>query len=118
MKKIMLLLMPLLICSCSSENKISKITCNEMKELIKEENSILIDVRTKEEYEENHLEDAINIPLDVIKEKIKDNEKINNNTNIIVYCKSGIRSSEAANILSKLEYKNIYDLGSINNCNK
>ena len=83
---------------------------------MKEDNSILIDVRTKDEYEENHLADAINIPLDKINEKIKDYEEIKIDTNIIVYCKSGIRSSKAANILNKLEYKNIHDLGAISNC--
>ena len=39
-------------------------------------------------------------------------------TPIIVYCKSGTRSNNAYNSLKDAGYKHIYDLGSINNCNK
>lgn len=95
----------------TKENAYHQINAEEAKELIKEK-TIIIDVRTKEEYESGHIEDAINIPYDNI-----NNETINNSkdTKIIVYCKSGNRSKTAANTLIKLGYKNIYDLGSINN---
>ena len=55
--------------------------------------------------------------MDKIEDSIDDYEEINKDTNIVVYCKSGIRSKEAASLLAKLEYKNVNDLGSISNCN-
>ena len=45
-----------------------------------------------------------------------ESEVSDKDTKIIVYCRSGNRSKQAANILIEKEYKNIYDLGSINNC--
>lgn len=91
-----------------------KISAEEVKELIKLQ-TVIIDVRTKEEYESGHIENAINIPYDNINSKTINNSK---DTNIIVYCRSGSRSKTAANTLIKLGYKNVYDLGSINNWNE
>lgn len=91
-----------------------KINTEEVKELIKLQ-TVIIDVRTKEEYESGHIENAINIPYDNINSKTINNSK---DTNIIVYCRSGSRSKTAANTLIKLGYKNVYDLGSINNWNE
>ena len=93
---------------------ITKVTCDKMKELVGD-GAILIDVREKDEYDEGHLDNAINISYTVIGDKIgeitSDLDK-----KIVVYCKSGGRSNKAANTLKLLGYKNIYDLGSINNC--
>ena len=93
---------------------ITKVTCDKMKELVSS-GAILIDVREKDEFDEKHLDGAINISYTVIGDKISGitNDK---ESKIIVYCKSGARSNKAANTLKSLGYKNIYDLGSINNC--
>ena len=93
---------------------IKKVTCSEAKKL-QNEGAILIDVREIDEYNENHLEGAINISYTVIGDKIS-NYVTDLNSKIIVYCKSGGRSNKAANTLKEKGYKNIYDLGSINNC--
>lgn len=71
----------------------------------------IIDVRTKEEYEEGHIKNAINVPLDTINDIdfSKDNE-------IIVYCQSGNRSYQAAIILNDLGYT-VKDMGGLNNWN-
>ena len=76
---------------------------------------IIIDVREKEEYDESHLEGAINIPYTKIIEEI-DNYAVDKDAVIVVYCKSGKRSALAAKSLSEAGYTHIYDLGSINNC--
>ena len=98
----------------SNKISITKVSCNEMKDLVKE-GAILIDVRELDEYDSEHLDNAINISYTVIGDKIKDVvddlEK-----DIIVYCRSGARSSKAASTLINAGYKNIYDLGSIDNC--
>ena len=66
----------------------------------------IIDVRTPEEYRENHIEGAVNIPvyeIDNIKNEIIDPNKV-----ILVYCKTGKRSKIVKQILIQNGYKNVY----------
>lgn len=79
----------------------------DVYDLIKDNEYIVIDVRTKQEYDSSHVKGAINIPYDEIDDNI-DKKKI-----ILVYCKSGTRSNIAYNTLKKMGYKEVYDLGSI-----
>ncbi len=75
----------------------------------------IIDVRTKDEFYSGHLNMAINVPLQDIREKI---ERIIKNKNelIVVYCQSGGRSRKACLKLEKLGYLNVYNLkGGIDN---
>jgi len=74
---------------------------------------ILLDVRTKEEYSQKHIVGAIHIPVDEIKRRAE-RELPDKDTLIMVYCRSGIRSINAAEILIELGYTNIYDIGGIN----
>ncbi|HAB65892.1 MAG TPA: rhodanese-like domain-containing protein [Firmicutes bacterium] len=119
MKKIMILMIiSLLLCGCG-ENKNLKSTnktmsCSGMRKLLDEDDkAMLIDVRTKEEYAEGHLEGAVNIEYRELIDKLKDVDK---NTNIIVYCKTGNRSDLSYNELKNSGFVNVYDLGSIKNC--
>ena len=122
-KFLILIVAVLLLVGCGKkENKViesGKITCSQMKEIMKGDNNPrLIDVRTKEEYDEGHLDDAINIPYDVIVNPgVKEYDSILEDTPIIVYCKSGNRSGQAYNSLKMAGYKNVYDLGAMSNCN-
>ena len=60
----------------------------------------IIDVRTKEEYDQAHIESSKHIPLDVIPHNI---DKIKEfNTQIITVCRSGNRSGKAANFLNQM----------------
>lgn len=71
-------------------------------------NLILIDVRTREEYEGGHLEKSLNVPLDEIdkvEEMFKDKNEI-----IYLYCRSGGRSVLAQSILKRSGYKNIKNI--------
>lgn len=111
MKKLWLLILIFLLTGCKEEaGSIGKISCNQMREL---ENALLVDVRTKSEYEEAHLDKAQNIPLDNLE---KEASNLDKNKPIIVYCKSGIRSHQAALKLQTLGFKSIYDLGSMESC--
>ncbi|MFI3307101.1 MAG: rhodanese-like domain-containing protein [Mycoplasmatota bacterium] len=92
-------------------NQSSKITIEEMYEII--DDGIIIDVRTSSEYESYNLSDSINIPLDDIY-SVED-IIIDKDTQIFVYCATGNRSSQAYNILINLEYTNVYDIGGIYN---
>ena len=119
MKKILfLIVICLLITGCGSDNKMSSnsintISVDEVKSLVDsfndQDNLVIIDVRTNEEYKEGHIKNSINIPVDNI-------EKINyrKDTKIVLYCRSGNRSNQAALKLKSLGYENIYDMGGIN----
>lgn len=92
------------------------ITYIEAKELMRESaNIVLLDVRSNQEYNEYHLDGAINIPLYEL--QISVNNIIQNRNNIIVvYCQTGGRSKKAVNILKKLGYTNLYEIdGGIDN---
>ena len=72
--------------------------------------SIIIDVRTQEEFKSGYLEDAINIEWQNIKnlsKEIKKDEKI------YLYCRSGNRSGKATDILINLGYKNVKNIGGL-----
>lgn len=104
MKKIVsLLFICLLITGCGS--KYTVIDYNKAVEILKEENTVIIDVRGEDEYNSGHIKDAINIPLDNISKIEYDKDM-----KIILYCATGVRSTEAAKKLSDLGYTNIYNL--------
>lgn len=76
------------------------------------DDTIILDVRTNEEYNNGHIKNALNIPLDdIINEKID----IDKNKTILVYCQSGNRSQKASSKLVSLGYERIYNFGGINN---
>ena len=123
MKKIVMLCMcAMMLCSCGTEEKETEkavsqnINCTQKEDLMNE-GAVLIDVRSASEYAEGHLDNSINLTVDTIGINI---EKMvsDKNTKIIVYCRSGNRSATAANTLINLGYKNVYDLGALNNCSK
>lgn len=94
-----------------------EMTFSEMEEKIKTGvEYIIIDVRTKEEYESGKILNAINIPLDQI-ENILDIEK-DKNKYLFVYCRSGNRSGQAVRKLNELGYTNAYNVGGIIYYNK
>lgn len=89
---------------------IDDISQNEIINIIKNnEDVILLDVRSRQEYNEGHLRGAINIPVYELQYRSK-NELKNKNSIIIAYCSAGIRSRKAVNILKRLGYKNLYNV--------
>lgn len=99
MKKILLIMcLMFLLCGCNQNSDINK--------LMSENEYVIIDVRTEEEYKESHLVGAINIPYDEIGQSIGiDKDKL-----VFVYCMSGKRSDIAFRELNNLGY-NVYNLG-------
>ncbi len=91
-----------------------KIDAVGMQQLLdSHENSIIVDVRTSGEFTELHIKGAVNIPLDkILSGSFPLPDK---NTYIFVYCRSGKRSSEAAEHLARDGYSNVYDLGALSN---
>lgn len=77
-------------------------------ELIKQR-AIILDVRSKAEFDGGHIKGAMNIPLDVLSSNMS---KIGNkNTCIVACCMSGGRSGVAKNILNGEGYNNVYNGG-------
>ena len=114
MKKIILLLIPLfMICGCDNKSEYQKIEIADAKEKIKQ-GAYLIDVRSKQEYNTSHIEGAVNIPVEEIENPSK--KIITKEDTIIVYCRSGKRSSIASETLKKLGY-NVLDLGAFDSIN-
>lgn len=70
---------------------------------------IFVDVRSKQEYEEGHLNGAINIPLYDIGNNVSTILK-DKKEEIIVYCKSGVRSKKAKKKLENLGYMNVKEI--------
>ncbi|MBP3314884.1 MAG: rhodanese-like domain-containing protein [Clostridia bacterium] len=122
MKRIILLTVVLLalLCGCApqDEEKIEKmtytqITMDKAVEMMESESGyIILDVRTVEEFNERHIPGAICVPNESIGaepiEELPQKDQL-----ILVYCRSGRRSKEAAEKLSAMGYSNIYEFGGI-----
>lgn len=78
----------------------------------KESGYLLVDVRTAEEYEEGHIPGAILLPIEEIREGKLDTLPDHDQT-ILVYCRTGRRAEDAAAILVKEGYSNVYAIGGI-----
>ena len=89
---------------------VDKFDINEEEmNLILKKGAILVDVRSKQEYDEGHMEGEILLSEYDIKNKA--NMLLpNKNMNIIVYCSSGTRSKKAKEELQNMGYKNVYNL--------
>lgn len=71
---------------------------------------ILIDVRTPEEFASGHIPGAVNISVDELAQRLNE---IPQDKPVVLYCRSGNRSNQAAQILERAGYTQIYDLGGI-----
>lgn len=83
------------------------------KEMMRADDSlVVVDVRTQEEFDGGHIPGAICVPnesiVDAQPEELPDLEQT-----ILVYCRSGRRSKEAAQKLADMGYTNVYEFGGI-----
>lgn len=83
-------------------------------EMMKKEEVIILDVRTKLEFDAGHIKGAINVPLESIDDKFSELFQ-DKNAYYMVYCRSGNRSETASKKLATYGYRNVYDFGSIEN---
>ena len=95
----------------NSYQQIDQETAKQMME--KDDGHVVVDVRTREEYDAGHIPGAILIPNENIgtepPEELPDRNQI-----ILIYCRSGNRSKQAAQKLFDMGYTNIYEFGGIN----
>ena len=112
MKKLIFIVIgALLMSACTSESSYHKISAEDAKEMMDTQDVIIVDVRTQEEYNEGYIENAILIPNESISgapSELPDKDAV-----ILIYCRSGNRSKQAADKLVALGYTNIYDFGGI-----
>lgn len=71
---------------------------------------VLLDVRTEEEYEGEHILNALNIPLDEIADFVDTMREQSQNKPVLIYCLSGGRSAAACDILYRAGYPAVYNM--------
>ena len=112
------LCLALVLAGCSSAPEgYSQVDAETAAQMMEEESDeIVLDVRTPEEYAEAHIPGAINVPNEEIGTEpiaaLPDKGQL-----ILVYCRSGNRSKQAAEKLVEQGYTNIVEFGGINNWN-
>lgn len=117
MKRILLLLLALLaLTGCgapAAERGYAQISMEEAAALMEsEEDAVLLDVRTVEEFNDGHIPGAICIPNETIG-SAEIPELPEKDRRILVYCRSGNRSKQAAQKLADLGYTNVMEFGGI-----
>ena len=89
-----------------------KISAEEAYEMMASQEVVVVDVRTQEEYNGGHIENAVLVPNESIgsemPEVLPDKE-----ATLLVYCRSGRRSKGAAEKLLALGYQSVYDFGGV-----
>ena len=94
----------------NSYKQISQEQAKEMME--KDDGHVVVDVRRQDEYDAGHIPGAILIPNETITDarpgQLPDFDQV-----ILIYCRSGNRSKQAAQKLFDMGYRNIYEFGGI-----
>ena len=89
-----------------------KISTEEAYEMMASQEVVVVDVRTREEYDGGHIENAVLVPNESIgsemPEALPDKE-----STLLIYCRSGRRSKDAAQKLLELGYQSVYDFGGV-----
>ncbi len=90
----------------------NKITSTEAEEMMKQEGVLVLDVRTEEEYAQGHIPNSVLVEHDDIPAHI-DLLPQDMDATILVYCRTGRRSAEAAQELANMGYTNVNDFGGL-----
>ena len=89
-----------------------KISAEEAYEMMASQEVVVVDVRTRKEYDGGHIENAVLVPSESIGSEmpgaLPDKE-----ATLLIYCRSGRRSKEAAQKLLSLGYQSVYDFGGV-----
>lgn len=87
--------------------KYEDINVNAATTLMDDDNLIILDIREEKERKSGYINGDIHIPLGNVKNQL---DKLDKNKSILVYCRSGSRSAHIAGLLTRNEYKNVYNL--------
>ena len=89
------------------------VTAAQMNELMKDPDTIVIDMRNHYEYEVGHFENALEIPSDTFRQQLPmavDMMKEKKDKNIIMYCTGGIRCEKASAFMLHNGFNNVFHL--------
>jgi rhodanese-related sulfurtransferase len=81
---------------------------NENLETVVKDGAFLVDVRTPAEFAEGNVKGSVNIPLDQVQNQLA---KFKAKENVVVFCRSGNRSSQAKSILEQNGFNNVTNGG-------
>ncbi len=110
MKKKLIIMGCILFCfGCSKDS--DTINYIDAKEKIINDNAILIDVDTEDEYNKDHIEGSLSLPVDLITETNTPNVIDSQDKEVIVYCRKETTCTDAINNLKSLGYTNVYNFG-------
>ena len=87
--------------------KYIEVNTNDAITLMDEDNLTILDVREEKERKSGFIDRDINIPMSQVKAKL---DELNSSKNILVYCKSGMRSGQIASLLCNNSFQNVYIL--------
>jgi len=97
--------------ACAQEDQSNSVTMEQFKEILKNDNDIIVlDVRTPEEVATGMIENAINIPVQVLEQRFAELEKYKDKE-IFVICRTQNRAPIGASILASKGYKAKYVKG-------
>lgn len=85
---------------------IVNIKAQSLSEIINDESTLLVDVRTPKEFAEGNVEKSINIPLQSLEENL---HLFQNRKHIVIFCRSGNRSAKAIKYLKEKGINNLHD---------
>lgn len=77
------------------------------------EGALVLDVRTPGEYRAGHFEGAVNLPLQELESRLSELKE--KNRAVVVYCASGMRSAQAAKILTAAGFSDVTNAGGLGN---
>ncbi len=80
------------------------------EQLNKDDNAVILDVRTPEEVEEGYIPNATHVDIYLGQGFIDEIEKLDKTKNYYVYCRSGNRSGQACAILNSIGIENAFNL--------
>ena len=116
-RTILLLLSLLLLAGCggnAAAGSYQQITQEEAKEMMDNQEVIILDVREQDEYDGGHIPGAMLLPVGMINEETAAGVIPGKDATVLVYCRSGNLINVSSSALADLGYTNIYEFGGIN----
>ena len=98
---------------CGEKATYKHVTFDQAQKVLADNSDgIIVDVRTVDEYEKKHIPHAVNIPLENLREG-KFEQIPDKNQTLLLYCWTGRRAQDAAQVLVDKGYKKVYEMGGI-----